>query len=55
MILLQHQHPTKFGPQVAANSRNVLLIRYRLLPFLYTLMHEASTVGKTVMRSFMFE
>ena len=36
-------------------SREVLLIRYRLLPYLYTLFYESRRTGATVMRPLMFE
>ncbi|KAK2141238.1 hypothetical protein LSH36_1136g01048 [Paralvinella palmiformis] len=42
-------------PTVANDTRNTLLIRYRLLPYLYTLFHKAHTTGGTVVRSLMFE
>ncbi|XP_070541629.1 maltase-glucoamylase-like [Ptychodera flava] len=51
----EDQHPPKFGKTFAENSRKYLHIRYRLLPFLYTLFHEANTYGSTVVRPLMHE
>ncbi|ELU06499.1 hypothetical protein CAPTEDRAFT_169641, partial [Capitella teleta] len=42
-------------PEVGRNSREVLLTRYTLLPYLYTLFHEAHTEGRTVIRPVMHE
>ncbi|XP_072048876.1 sucrase-isomaltase, intestinal-like [Amphiura filiformis] len=49
------QHPTAFSDEMSRVSREVLLIRYRLLPFLYTLMYEATVKGSTVVRPLMHE
>jgi alpha-glucosidase (family GH31 glycosyl hydrolase) len=49
------QDPGYFGEEVARVTRETLLIRYTLLPYLYTLMYDAHTTGKTVIRSLMFE
>ncbi|KTG36911.1 hypothetical protein cypCar_00036484 [Cyprinus carpio] len=50
------QDPVAWGPEFAAISRDVLNIRYTLLPYLYTLMYEAhahgNTVGVTVVRGY---
>ncbi|XP_072016807.1 sucrase-isomaltase, intestinal-like [Amphiura filiformis] len=49
------QHPAVFGEDFALEVADVLRIRYRLLPFLYTLMAEAHIVGSTVVRPLMHE
>ncbi|RDD41927.1 Maltase-glucoamylase, intestinal [Trichoplax sp. H2] len=49
------QHPTAFGAKLANSARKALLVRYKLLPYLYTLFYHANTDGLTVMRSFLFE
>ncbi|PNS21638.1 hypothetical protein CAC42_997 [Sphaceloma murrayae] len=40
---------------VAVASRRVMAIRYALLPYMYTLMHLASTTGSTVLRALAWE
>ncbi len=42
--------PWTFGPAVEAAARTAIERRYRLLPYLYTLFHEASQTGLPVMR-----
>ncbi|XP_074615489.1 putative maltase-glucoamylase 2 isoform X3 [Acropora palmata] len=49
------QDPTAFGVEFARDARKVLQIRYRLLPFLYTLFYKANTDGSTVVRPLMHE
>ena len=49
------QHPTVFGEAIAKNSRDILLVRYRLLPYLYTLFYEAHIHGSTVVRPLLNE
>ena len=48
------QDPAAFGADFAAGARNVLLTRYRLLPFLYSLFHQAHSIGGTVARPLLF-
>lgn len=45
------QDPAYFGPGVADSSRRALVVRYRLLPYLYTLFYNAHIGGGTVIRS----
>ncbi|MGM0484689.1 MAG: TIM-barrel domain-containing protein, partial [Candidatus Krumholzibacteriota bacterium] len=49
-----NQEPWEFGGDIEAVSRTALERRYRLLPYLYSLFHEASTAGMPVMRPVFF-
>ncbi|XP_062523496.1 lysosomal alpha-glucosidase-like [Corticium candelabrum] len=49
------QDPPSLGPAVVNASRTALLIRYSLLPTLYTLFHKAHVKGSTVVRPLFFE
>jgi alpha-glucosidase len=49
------QEPWQFGTEVEDISRQVLEDRYRLLPYLYTLFHEASETGAPVLRPLVYE
>ncbi|KAH6643027.1 glycosyl hydrolases family 31-domain-containing protein [Boeremia exigua] len=48
------QEPYRWA-SVAESSRAAMQIRYALLPYLYTLFHQASTTGSTVMRALAWE
>ncbi|KAM7413361.1 hypothetical protein PAMA_020650 [Pampus argenteus] len=51
------QDPAVFGPDSALveSSKHYLMIRYTLLPYLYTLFYKAHTAGETVVRPVMHE
>ncbi|KAM8854558.1 sucrase-isomaltase, intestinal [Synchiropus picturatus] len=49
------QDPVAWNTTFADASRNVLNVRYTLLPYLYTLMYEAHTKGSTVVRPVLHE
>ncbi|XP_051512453.1 sucrase-isomaltase, intestinal-like isoform X1 [Myxocyprinus asiaticus] len=49
------QDPVAWGETFATISRDVLNIRYTLLPYLYTLMYEAHVHGSTVVRPMLHE
>ncbi|XP_066286149.1 maltase-glucoamylase-like [Branchiostoma lanceolatum] len=51
----RRQDPAAWNGTIAEASRAVLLTRYRLLPYLYTLFHQAHTSGSTVVRPLMHE
>ena len=56
MILpIQEQDPAYFGKGFAKRSRDVLRIRYQLLPYLYTLFYEAHMTGAPIVRPLMYE
>uniref|UniRef100_A0A2C9KG08 P-type domain-containing protein n=1 Tax=Biomphalaria glabrata TaxID=6526 RepID=A0A2C9KG08_BIOGL len=44
------QGPGQLGDRVGNASRDIMRIRYQLLPYLYTLFYEAHTEGSTVIR-----
>ncbi|RXN35304.1 maltase- intestinal-like protein [Labeo rohita] len=54
-INMPRQDPVAWGPEFAAVSRDVMNIRYTLLPYLYTLMYEAHVHGSTVVRPLLHE
>ncbi|HEV2765596.1 MAG TPA: TIM-barrel domain-containing protein, partial [Pyrinomonadaceae bacterium] len=51
----QDREPWAFGPEVERVSRAAIELRYRLLPYLYTLFREHEETGAPVMRPLWFE
>ncbi|XP_043926668.1 maltase-glucoamylase, intestinal-like [Protopterus annectens] len=49
------QDPVAFNETFAEKSKDVLNVRYTLLPYLYTLMYEAHAHGSTVVRPLLHE
>ncbi len=49
------QEPWSFGPEVETICRKYIELRYRLLPFFYTLFEEAARTGLPIMRPLVFE
>ncbi|XP_077865950.1 lysosomal alpha-glucosidase-like, partial [Saccoglossus kowalevskii] len=49
------QDPTSFSPAMQKSTRDILLIRYSLLPYLYTLFHKGHVTGSTIVRPLFFE
>ncbi|MCS7222530.1 MAG: glycoside hydrolase family 31 protein [Anaerolineae bacterium] len=48
------QEPYAFGPEVERIARRYLELRYRLLPYIYTLFWEASQTGAPIMRPLVY-
>jgi alpha-glucosidase len=51
MINSRDSEPWAYGEEVEQISRNYIKFRYQLLPYIYSLFHEASTTGMPVQRS----
>nr|CAD7447384.1 unnamed protein product [Timema bartmani] len=49
------QDPASLGDEVVTASKKALLVRYSLLPYLYTLFYKAHSQGETVVRPIFFE
>lgn len=49
-----NKEPWAFGKEIEEVSRIALERRYILLPYYYTLLHEASTTGMPIMRPIFF-
>jgi alpha-glucosidase len=54
MTTAQHE-PWVFGERVEKICREYLELRYRLLPYLYTLFAEAATIGSPILRPLLYE
>lgn len=55
LCVSQPQEPYVFGQEAQAAMRNAMMLRYSLLPFLYTLFHHAHTSASTVARPLFME
>jgi len=51
MINTRDAEPWSFGEEVEQIARNSIKFRYQLLPYIYSLFHEAATTGMPVQRS----
>jgi alpha-glucosidase len=49
------QEPWSFGPGVEAVARSAIELRYRLLPYLYTLAHRAHRTGEPLLRPLLYD
>lgn len=49
------QEPWSFGPEVEAAARRAIKLRYRLVPYLYSLLFEAARTGQPVMRPIFYD
>jgi alpha-glucosidase len=55
VIESRRQEPWMFGEQVEAICREYIGLRYRLMPYLYSLFHEAHVSGTPILRSLIME
>lgn len=51
MINTRDAEPWSFGEEAEQIARNYIKLRYQLMPYIYSLFHEASTTGMPVQRS----
>jgi alpha-glucosidase len=51
MINTRDHEPWSFGEEVEQIARNFIKLRYKLLPYIYSLFHEASIAGTPIQRS----
>jgi alpha-glucosidase len=55
VIESRRQEPWMFGEQVEAICREYIGLRYRLMPYLYSLFYEAHVIGLPILRSLIME
>lgn len=55
VFIIQAQDPTVWSQPAVDAIRDALLLRYTLLPYLYTLFYFAHVKGSTVARPLLFE
>ena len=55
LFYFKAQDPGAWDQAFLANVRRHLRLRYKLLPYMYTLFKDAHTIGTTVVRPLMFE
>lgn len=51
----RQQEPWSFGPEVEEIARRAIRLRYRLLPYIYTLAHRAHRSGEPMLRPLAFD
>ena len=51
----RNAEPWEFGERTLGIARAYLTLRYRLLPYIYTLFHHASTTGAPIIRPLVYE
>ncbi len=51
----KNKEPWEYGPQYTDINRSTIALRYRLLPYIYNVMAEASVTGIPAMRALMLE
>ena len=49
------QEPWAFGPEVERVAREAIELRYRLLPYLYTMAHRAHRTGEPLLRPILYD
>ena len=49
-----HQEPWAFGPETEAIARRMIELRYRLLPYIYSLAHDSSETGAPILRPMVY-
>ncbi len=49
------QEPWQFGPEVEEIARRAIKLRYRLLPYIYTLAHRAHRTGEPIYRPLVYD
>ena len=49
-----NQEPWQFGDRVESICREYIELRYRLLPYIYSLFHQAATTGAPVMAPLLY-
>lgn len=50
MVDTIYQEPWRFGKEVLENTKKYIELRYRLIPYLYSLMKDSANTGEPVMR-----